>query len=42
LRAVAEETARKTEARKRFQSWKKNQERELEEIARGISERIDF
>ena len=41
-RAVAEESARKTEARKRFHSWKRNQERELEEIARGISERIDF
>ena len=41
-RAITEETARKTEARKRFHSWKRNQERELEEIARGISERIDF
>jgi 4-amino-4-deoxy-L-arabinose transferase-like glycosyltransferase len=41
-RAIAEETARKNESRKRFQNWKRNQEKELEEIARGISERIDF
>ncbi|HZB45545.1 MAG TPA: glycosyltransferase family 39 protein, partial [Pyrinomonadaceae bacterium] len=41
-RAVAEETALRNEARRRFLGWKRNQEKELEEIARGISERIDF
>lgn len=41
-RQLAEESIRKSEERKRQQRWKQHQEKELEDIARGLSERIDF
>jgi hypothetical protein len=38
----AEESARVVDARRRYHRWKVERERELEEIARGLSERINF
>jgi hypothetical protein len=34
--------ARAEEARRRYEEWKRGREQELEQIARGLSERIDF
>jgi hypothetical protein len=43
---VAKQTAlnaaRAMQAQRRYEAWKGTREKELEEIARGLSERIDF
>ena len=38
----AEESARVVEARRRYDRWKREREQHFEEIARGLSERINF
>ncbi|HEU4593745.1 MAG TPA: glycosyltransferase family 39 protein [Pyrinomonadaceae bacterium] len=40
--AAAAGEARAEEARRRYEQWKHGREKELEEIARGLSERINF
>jgi hypothetical protein len=41
-RHSAVEAARTAEAQRRYQRWKREREQELEQIARSLSERIDF
>jgi activator of 2-hydroxyglutaryl-CoA dehydratase len=36
------EAARMAEAQRRYERWKREREKELEDIAQDISERIDF
>ncbi len=40
--AVVAAGTRAEEARRRYEEWKRGREKELEDIARGLSERIDF
>jgi hypothetical protein len=42
MRRQAEASVRVAEAHKRYDRWKNEREQEFEEIARGLSERINF
>jgi hypothetical protein len=42
IKQAALETARSTRARERYEQWKRGHEKQLEDVARDITKRIDF